>query len=682
MPDILKIGFIHAKNRDDFDTLDPLSFGYLKSYLDKYTQVPAEMSRVMDVSHAVGWDVMGISATSQDFARAIDIARHIKAQSPQTIVVLGGHHITYLPDTLPEEVDVGVMGEGEQTFCVLTELFSRTRSRPTIQELSQVNGIVYHTPAGPVVTPPRALITPMDMIPFPHREPGVKPHLFTSRGCPYRCSFCASSAFWKQVRMFSAEYVVVEIEHIMEQFPGIRHISIWDDLFVMNRYRLDRIVQLMEERGILGRVRFDAAVRAGLVDDTLCLTLKKMGVVSVGFGAESGSDRILETLGKGTTVEVNQQALDTLHRHGIQVGVSCIVGCPTETEQEAVSTYEFILNNVMAGKLSPHCAVNILSPMPGTAVWEDAVRAGVCDPKGMDWNRLSLFASYLNSNFGSVEEWIAHRQANDAVYLAEATLPQEQLYGIMRRYEPLIRGFRKPRKASLEIRKTSRKAILYYSDNRIDGTALNAACRRTLTDSKLPIISVTHRPIDMGTNIVVDKPSCGRSLIEQVIIGLASSNAEYIYLVEHDCLYHPSYFEIMTPAITYNTNHWRLCPAGYRKHKDTQPVLSACTGPRWLLLDAMKKKLADYKEQEEQCARQGIPMTPDKVRFMYEPGRGGGAAGKQLKCALTASRIPCLDVRHALNFTGRGYSRTWEYCKTLPYWGDAASLHRRLEGAG
>lgn len=223
-----------------------------------------------------------------------------------------------------------------------------------------------------------------------------------------------------------------------------------------------------------------------------------------------------------------------------------------------------------------------------------------------------------------------------------------------------------------------RKAIVYYSDNRIDGTALNDACRKTLTDSGLPIVSVTHRPIELGKNIVVDKMPSGKSLIEQVILGLENTDADFVYLAEHDCLYHPSHFGIVSGVIAYNKNHWRLCPFGYHKHPDTKPVLSACMGPRKQLLDAMRLKLATYIDIESDYIRRGIDVTKERVRFMYEPGRGHGPAGRLLKCWLPSSELPCLDVRHGDNFTGRGYLMRWEYQQNLPYWGNGNELRKTL----
>lgn len=222
------------------------------------------------------------------------------------------------------------------------------------------------------------------------------------------------------------------------------------------------------------------------------------------------------------------------------------------------------------------------------------------------------------------------------------------------------------------------KSVIYYSDNRIDGTGLNNACRKTLTDSGLPIISVTQKPIDLGTNIVVDKRPSGKSLIEQVIIGLENCTADYVYFCEHDCLYHPSHFDITSHVVAYNSNIWRLTPIGYYLHPKFKPVLSACMGPRLRLLEAMRDKLEHWNTKEIQFIAEGHNPETERMSMMYEPGRGGDRSGSRLKCWLPESEFPVLDVRHSDNFTGRGYNRHQAYVNTLPYWGEYKELRKSL----
>lgn len=437
----LRIGYIQAANETDLQLYRPLAFGYLKAYTEKYLDHPVDIRFLDNLDDVADMDIIGISANSQVFARAMEIARQIKQKKSEVITILGGHHVTYLPETLSPDFDFGVLGEGEQTFLELVSSFCRDGLQAGRDDLRSIDGIAFHDDGHVVTTKPRALIEQLDTLPFPYREQGHVPYIHSSRGCPYKCAYCAGSAFWSRTRFFSAEYVVDEVEHILATFPGRRYIPVWDDLFVANKPRFRKIVDLIEQRNLADRVTFSFSVRANLVDDELATNLKRMNVCEAGFGAESASDRILQILAKGTTVETNQRAIDILHRHGFLVKCSFIVGAPTETEEDVRMTYDFIIKNISEGKLDAKGNyVNILMPLPGTPMWDHAIKAGLIDVQTMDWNRLTLYASYRNSTIDDFAGWVDARRRSNSIYLAEDTLPQERLYELMYTYEGAIRA--------------------------------------------------------------------------------------------------------------------------------------------------------------------------------------------------------------------------------------------------
>jgi anaerobic magnesium-protoporphyrin IX monomethyl ester cyclase len=294
-------------------------------------------------------DVVAISATSQDYIQALKIAQSIKEKNRNIITILGGHHITYLPETLTEDFDIGVRGEGEQTFLHLIRYFQENNFRVIPEKLHKIQGIIFRENGQIIITEKRKLIN-LDDIPHPNRQCVCSQYIFTSRGCPFKCSFCSSSAFWEKTRFFSAEYVVEEIEQIMQQFPETLQVPIWDDLFIADKKRLHKIIDLVEEKGINKKLKFSFSVRSNLVDDEMCKALKRLNVVGVAFGAESGSDRILKLMNKEVSVNKNQMALDLLYTYRIPVMCSFIVGWTTETEKEVKETFDFILRNISAGK--------------------------------------------------------------------------------------------------------------------------------------------------------------------------------------------------------------------------------------------------------------------------------------------------------------------------------------------
>ena len=389
----------------------------------------AHIRRAVDINDIKDSDILAISSTSQDYGMAQRVALAAKKNNPNVITVLGGHHVSYLPGSMSEQFDVGVMGEGEETFSVLV------KAMLTGSDIGQIPGLAFHHEGRVVITPPRKNIEPIDSIPMPFRDYYKNVYLMSSRGCPYKCAFCTSQAFWGKTRFFSAPYVVAEIEHIVSNMGPDPAINIYDDLFVADRKRFDEIIRLLEDKDITNRVRFSFAVRANMVDDELCRQIKRFKYIDVCFGAESGSDRILKLMNKGTTVAMNQKALDIFYKHEILVSCSYVVGWPTETEEEVRSTYDFITRNAAEGKHPERAVVNILMPMPGTPVWDHAIKTNVIPKHGFDWNRLGIFASHYHSTANSFDDWVDMRRENESIYLNEETLPQERLYKIMWEYE-------------------------------------------------------------------------------------------------------------------------------------------------------------------------------------------------------------------------------------------------------
>ncbi len=348
---------------------DALEFQYSAGRLDK---------DIRDFSP----DLVAIGAVSQNFNHAMQYARIAKKFG--AMVCVGGPHISALPKCLTAEMDVGCIGEGEQTFLELIEILL-DRGTLASDHLRAVPGIVFRDGDEFVTTPPRPEIQELDDIPHPRRSiTGYQSHsyMFTSRGCPYRCSFCSSSRFWGVVRFASAEYVVDEISDLVDH--GTRLISFYDDLFVANKARVKTMRDLIVSRGLASEVKFTCSCRANLVDQPLVNMLKEMGVVSVGMGLESGSVNTLKYLKGNVTVEDNVRAIELLKDAGIQVNASFVIGSPAETEEEIMETYDFIKNSRL-----DFVDTYVLTPLPGTPVWDSAKERGLVS-EDMDWSRLNI----------------------------------------------------------------------------------------------------------------------------------------------------------------------------------------------------------------------------------------------------------------------------------------------------
>jgi radical SAM superfamily enzyme YgiQ (UPF0313 family) len=425
----MRVTFIQPTAPWDVQWMPSAAHGALKAYVEREVS-GVTMDRYEPGVSIETTDVLAISATSENYGRACEIARKAKAYKPSIVTVIGGHHITALPETLAPEMDWGVAGEGEAALSDMLHVL--------IEKHKPRRGCMYRA-AGPL---------DLDSLPFPWRDPNEPVTLQTSRGCPYACTFCSSSAFWKGVRWHSPEYVAAHVAHIASTQPNTTVLSIQDDLAIADRKRFARIVDLLDARGLAQRFAYTLAVRANLVDAELCGLLKRLRVQCVAFGAESGSDRILEAANKRATVADNQVALEVLAEAHIPCACSLIVGWPGETEDDVRATYEFRNRNMAAGKLADG-VVNVLAPLPGTKVWNDWVascdrdwdehldgcqycehnRSGEPGQPDFRWERLGPFASFRHSRFPDFAAWCQARRDNDTVYVGG--VDQERLFQLM-----------------------------------------------------------------------------------------------------------------------------------------------------------------------------------------------------------------------------------------------------------
>ena len=373
----------------DYETrYPPLAFSYLCSMARKAFPDIRFVFRIVNNEVASELDTFRphlclLSSVSQNFNYAKDYSAMAVDKGVTTL--LGGVHITALPTSLPKGA-IAVVGEGEATFVDVLRAYLNDE---LMKELQNIPGLGYWDGDTFKLNAPREIIADLDTIPLPARDlVSIKPymaHVFSSRGCPYNCVFCCSTRFWNKVRLFSAEYVVDEIEFLVREYRAY-YISFADDMFVANRKRIEEIIRILERKNLLGRVRYTASCRANVVDEELAVLLKRMNVVCTLMGLESGNDEILSYL-KGGNVSVADayKAIAVLRKHGIAVNASFIIGSPHETRQQMMDTYKFIRKSGLS-----LFDFSILTPYPGTPIWEYAKKMGAVSDDMPDWSVLNV----------------------------------------------------------------------------------------------------------------------------------------------------------------------------------------------------------------------------------------------------------------------------------------------------
>lgn len=437
--------FINAINpRKKIEVLyPPLGIGYLVSSIRKrfgkdicqFKVIEDDIEReIIDFKP----DIVGISSVSQNYNRAIAFSK--VAQKYGIPVICGGVHISMVPSSLTESMDVGVMGEGEETICDLFELFER-KGRFERHDLRDIRGIIYWNDGDRIAaTEKRALVEPLDRLAFPARDV-LKieryTYMFTARGCPYRCTFCSSCRFWDKVRLFSAEYVADEIEDLVTRY-NVESIGFYDDIFPIDAQRVENIRDILDKKNILGRVSFTCSIRANMVHNDIIHLLKDLGTKFIGMGLESGCDETLTFLKGGhINIEDNKRAINIIKKHRISVVGSFIIGSPEESKHNILKTLRFVKRSRL-----DEFALYVLTPFPGTPIWDYAKSRGLVD-ETMDWDK-------LNVNF---------EESHDSAVILSTQLTRKEIWRLFLRFN----GYRKRKAIYNGIIKAFRNPLLVYT---------------------------------------------------------------------------------------------------------------------------------------------------------------------------------------------------------------------------
>ena len=319
-------------------------------------------------------DVVGITATTPMVPDAYTVAFIAKKINPNIVTIIGGPHVTFVPErTLMEcpYIDIVVRGEGEETFRELLEMIDSGKS------LSDVRGITYRENGRIRSTPPRPLIKNIDDIPLPAYDllPMDKYRfgkirfgaIITSRGCPYNCIFCASSAlFGHTYRAHSVERVLEEISILRNEY-NVREIEFLDDTFTLNRKRAQEIARRIIRENL--DISWTASSRANTLDYETALLMRRANAHSLYIGIESGTQKILDFIGKGITLDQAVRAVKIARKAGLNVLGSFVIGFPIETLQDINTTIEFSKSLDL-----DYAQFTIATPFPGTRLWNYACK--------------------------------------------------------------------------------------------------------------------------------------------------------------------------------------------------------------------------------------------------------------------------------------------------------------------
>lgn len=324
--------------------------------------------RVEEIVRALDADLFGLSCWTANRRGVSLVARTIKAMHAGAHVVVGGPHATPLAREMlahHREIDTVSVGESEITFL---ELLERLQSgTPT----SGIAGTVFRAGGIPEMGPERAAVEELDTIASPHDY--FDTHiLMTSRGCPWRCTFCGAEASWgRGYRAQSVPYVLDAIEKAVAR-ARVKMIQIKDDTFTTNRKRVIALCRGIRERKL--QFLWSCDTRVDVLSDELLHEMRLAGCERLSLGVESGSQKILDAIDKKITVDEIVASTELAKKWGIKVRYYMMIGNRGETAETFAETLAFL------DRARPHQYIfACLSVYPGTRDYDEAVKAGWLD---------------------------------------------------------------------------------------------------------------------------------------------------------------------------------------------------------------------------------------------------------------------------------------------------------------
>jgi anaerobic magnesium-protoporphyrin IX monomethyl ester cyclase len=323
--------------------------------------------------------IIGLSGFTQEYHDLVVLATAIRQKSNAKIVV-GGIHATVLPDDffIKEEspFDAAVIGDGE---VPLVQLIEAEKSGSVSWE--GINGLVFRIGKNIIHTPQSISPSLDDMQMLPYHKLDTKfyfqpqqfltrwiylsgVHIFTARGCPYSCTFCANRR--RKVRYRQIENVISEIRYLKEKYD-IDGFYIHDDTFTIKR---DRVIEFCEKLlNLKHHFVWGMEGRVNQLPDPVFKALKKSGCIQIDFGVESGSEQALRRMRKGIKVKDTEEIFQRCRRENIRTFANFLINTPGETEEDVRKTVE-LMENIKATVYG----ICVTTPYPGTEIYDQYVK--------------------------------------------------------------------------------------------------------------------------------------------------------------------------------------------------------------------------------------------------------------------------------------------------------------------
>ncbi len=326
------------------------------------------------------FDVVLIGGLIPVYKRIIALADIFRRINPSCVIIAGGSAAMSVPDLLLEnsEVDVICAGEGEVVIIELLKGLENHR----LSELTEIGGFWFKVGDEIISSGKRDLIQNLDidsdlpaydLLPMhvylanPVVGLGKDIDFISGRGCPFNCTFCYQP-WGRKFRAHSIDFVLDGLRHLKEKY-NIDFVSFQDDEFMAKPKRVYEFCERVQNAvpGLL----WSCTGRVNFVNEDIVEVMKKAGCVSISYGIESGSQRMLDSMKKNATIDQMEEAVRINRKYGLMLPVSFIIGMPGEDRESCRETVEFCVRNDISLK-----SMMYATPYPGTELFDFALASG------------------------------------------------------------------------------------------------------------------------------------------------------------------------------------------------------------------------------------------------------------------------------------------------------------------
>ena len=362
-----------------------------------------------------------------------------------TVIVSGSDSVDHLEKYFHHKVDYAICGEGEQTLGELLDHLSAssavTKRVPSGSSHEQshpnnINGLAYIENGKITRTAPRKVLKELDSLPYPawelvdlakYRELWLKHHgyfsmnLVTTRGCPFHCNWCAKPVYGQVYNSHSPQYIAGQVKLLKEKYSA-DHIWFCDDIFGLKPGWVKDFDEAVDKDNI--KLPFKCLSRADLLlkEDNIS-HLASAGCESIWIGAESGSQKILDAMDKGTTIEEIYEATRLLKKHSIKTCFFLQFGYTGETMTEINQTIKMV-NDLMPDDIG----ISVSYPLPGTKFYE---RVSSQMKKKHNWELSDDFEMMFDGTYSTEFYRVLHKRVH------KESRPRQLLHEPLKRFTSL-----------------------------------------------------------------------------------------------------------------------------------------------------------------------------------------------------------------------------------------------------